>query len=67
MDVMESEQINLYYSLEILIMGSCQNLITLIKYYSKINQSFKKSVKIKRRIKLEFNLLMNILIQIKNN
>jgi hypothetical protein len=43
-------------------MGSCQNLTALIEYYSKSNQFFKKSVKIKRRIKLEFNLLMNVSI-----
>jgi hypothetical protein len=66
-NVMEPEQINLYYNFEILTVGSCQNLTALIKYYSKINQSFKRSVKIKRRIKLKSNLLMNVPIQIKNN
>jgi hypothetical protein len=48
-------------------MGSCQNLIALIKYHFKINQFFKRSIKIKRRIKLESNLLINVLIQIKNS
>jgi hypothetical protein len=67
MDVIGSEQINLYYNLEILIVGSCQNLTALIKYYSKINQFFKRSVKIKRRIKLKPNLLVNVPIQMKNN
>jgi hypothetical protein len=42
-------------------------LTALIKYHSKINQFLKRSIKIKRRIKLEFNSLMNVLIQIKNN
>jgi hypothetical protein len=60
MDVMGSEQINLYHNFGILTVGSCQNLTALIKYYSKINQLFKRSIKIKRRIKLESNLLMNI-------
>jgi hypothetical protein len=67
MDVMGSEQINLCHNFEILTMSSYQNLTALIEYYSKINQFFKKLVKIKRRIKLESNLLMNVLIQIKNN
>jgi hypothetical protein len=66
-NVIESKQINLYYNLEILTMGSCQNLTASIKYHSKINQPLKKSVKIKRRIKLEPNSLMNVPIQIKNS
>jgi hypothetical protein len=60
MDVMKSEQINLCHNLEILTVDSCQNLTTPIKYYFKINQSFKRLIKIKRRIKLKSNSLMNV-------
>jgi hypothetical protein len=67
MNDIEPKQINLYHNLEILIIGSCQNLTAPIKYHSKINQLFKRSIKIKRRIKLKPNLLMNVPIQIKNS
>jgi hypothetical protein len=60
MDVIESEKIDLYHNFEILIVSSCQNLTALIECHSKINKFFKRSVKIKRRIKLESNLLMNV-------
>jgi hypothetical protein len=60
MNVIKSEQINLYHNLKILTVSSCQNLTAPIKYHSKINQPFKKSIKIKRRIKLESNSLVNV-------
>jgi hypothetical protein len=67
MNVIEPEQINLCHNLRILTVGNCQNLTAPIKYHSKINQSFKKSIKIKRRIKLKSNSLMNVPIQMKNS
>jgi hypothetical protein len=60
MDVMGPKQINLYHNFKILIIGIYQNLIAPIECHSKINQSFKRSVKIKRRIKLESNLLIKV-------
>jgi hypothetical protein len=60
MNVIKPKQINLYHNFGILIVGSCQNLTTLIEYYSKTNQFFKKSIKIKYRIKLESNSLINV-------
>jgi hypothetical protein len=62
MNVMKPEQINLYHNFEILTVGSCQNLTAPIECHSKINQLLKKSVKIKRRIKLKFNSLVNVSI-----
>jgi hypothetical protein len=60
MDVIELKLINLCYNLEIFTVSNCQNLTASIECHSKINQSFKKFVKIKYRIKLKFNSLMNV-------
>jgi hypothetical protein len=65
--VIKLKLINLYHNFEILIVGNFQNLITSIECHSKIKQSFKRLIKIKYRIKLEFNSLMNVPIQIKNS